>query len=195
VLNALDRLAGGYEGQAASARQDLAIAKAQIRDHEARLGQPFAHDGYLAELTGLRDQLKVVLSGTNSEPGTAPLPPAAELAERIKALKSAQSIDPAPQRAGTRRTSAGEEPVTARIRQRIDMAAAPERVIDPELPLTPTVPLDLVTAAVPADPVPPSLAEPVVFHLDASPPAPTRPRTGYREYVARDMKACQLSLF
>jgi len=54
VLNALDRLAGGYEGQAASARQDLAIAKAQLRDYEARLGQPFAHEGYLAELTGLR---------------------------------------------------------------------------------------------------------------------------------------------
>jgi len=139
--------------------------------------------------------LKVVLWGTTPEPGAAPLPPAAELAERIKALKSAHSIDAAPQLAGTRRTSAGEEPVTARIRRRIDMPAAPEPVIDSDLPLTPTVPLDLVTAAVPADPVPPSLAEPVVFHLDTAPPAHARPRTAYRENVARDKRARQLSFF
>jgi hypothetical protein len=195
VLNALDRLASGYEGQCASARQDFAISQGQLRDYEVRLGQPFAHDGYLAELTGLRDQLKLVLSGTTSEPRTAPLSPTAELAERIKALKSAHSIDAAPQRAGTRRTSAGEEPVTARIHRRIDMPAAPEPVIDPEFPLTPTVPLDPVTASVPAGPVSPSRAEPVVFHLDTAPPAPARPRTAYRKHVARDKRARQLSLF
>jgi len=32
VLNALDRLTGGYEAQAATARKDLAIARAQLRD-------------------------------------------------------------------------------------------------------------------------------------------------------------------
>ena len=51
-------------------RQDLAIAEAQLRDYQARLGKPFAHDAYLAELTGLRDQLKAGLSQATPEPGT-----------------------------------------------------------------------------------------------------------------------------
>ena len=51
VLNALDRLAGSYDAQAATARKDLAIAEGQLRDYQARLGQPFTHDAYLAELT------------------------------------------------------------------------------------------------------------------------------------------------
>ena len=69
VLNALDRLADGYEAQAATVRKDLTIAEGQLRDYQARLGQPFAHDGYLAELTHLRDQLKAGLSGAMPEPG------------------------------------------------------------------------------------------------------------------------------
>ena len=105
--------------QCATARQDLAIAEGQLRDYEARLGKPFAHDAYLAELTGLRDQLKAGLSGTTPEPGAEPLPPAHETAERIKALKAAHSIEPAPQRHTARSLATAEEPVTARIRQRM----------------------------------------------------------------------------
>ena len=70
VLNALDRLADSYAGQIDTTRQDLAIAEGQLRDHQARLGQPFAHDAYLAELTDLRDQLKAGLSQATPEPGT-----------------------------------------------------------------------------------------------------------------------------
>ena len=36
VLNALDRLIGSYDSQAADAAQDLAIAQGQLRDYEAR---------------------------------------------------------------------------------------------------------------------------------------------------------------
>ncbi len=39
-------------------------AESQLRDYQARLGKPFPHDTYLAELTGLRDQLKAGLSAT-----------------------------------------------------------------------------------------------------------------------------------
>ena len=62
VLNALDRLAGSYDAQAATARNDLAIAEGQLRDYQARLGQPFTHDAYRAELASLRDELKAALS-------------------------------------------------------------------------------------------------------------------------------------
>ena len=53
----------------------------QLRDYEARLGQPFAHDAYLAELTSLRDQLKLSLSVTAPEPGAAPLQPGRDRAD------------------------------------------------------------------------------------------------------------------
>src|SRR5207249_4154958 len=87
---------------------------------------PFLHDAYLSELTTLRDQLKAGLSGATPDPlrqsdsaarpGTEAPPSVSELAERIKSLKAANTIEATPERAGTRRSSA-EEPVTARIRR------------------------------------------------------------------------------
>ena len=96
VLNALERLAGGYGSECSRVRQDLAIAEGQLRDYQARLGTPFPHDAYLSELTGLRDQLKAGLSGAAPEPGADAPPAVAELAERIKALKAAHTIEAAP---------------------------------------------------------------------------------------------------
>jgi hypothetical protein len=85
VLNALDRLSGGYDKQAQTARQDLAIAEGQLRDYDSRLGAPFAHEAYLAELTSARDRLKASLAGSTPEPGAKLLPPAHEIADQIKA--------------------------------------------------------------------------------------------------------------
>ena len=65
----------------------------------------------------MRDQLKAGLSGAAPEQGGEAPPSVAELAERIKALKAAHTIEATPQRTGKRRASA-EEPVTARIRRR-----------------------------------------------------------------------------
>ena len=123
VLNALERLATGYGSECVRVRQDLAIAESQLRDYQARLGKPFLHDKYLNELTDLRDQLKVKLSAaahhSDEERGLAD----AELADRIKALKAANTIETTPQRARQKQSSA-EEPVTARIRRRQDAHAA-----------------------------------------------------------------------
>ena len=91
VLNALERVAGGYESECVRPRQDLAIAESQLRDYDSRLGKPFVHEGYLSELTGLRDQLKVGLSGATREPGKEEGPSVSEIAERIKALKAGHS--------------------------------------------------------------------------------------------------------
>jgi len=63
VLNALERLAGGYASECGRVRQELAIAESQLRDYKARLGASFPHDSYLSELTALRDQLKAGLAG------------------------------------------------------------------------------------------------------------------------------------
>jgi hypothetical protein len=116
ILNALDRLVGSYGPECDRVRQDLAIAESQFRDYQARLGTPFPHAAYLAELTHLRDQLKSALSGATPEPGAEPPIPVPELAERIKALTSAHHLDAAPERTA-RRCLGAEEPVTARIRR------------------------------------------------------------------------------
>ena len=117
VLNALERLAGGYGADCERVRQDLAIAQSQLRDYQARLGKPFLHDAYLSELTSLRDELKAGLSATAELQADATKPTASQLAERIKALKSAHTIDAMPQRERQKHSSA-EEPITARIRRR-----------------------------------------------------------------------------
>ena len=102
---------------ATASGKDLTIAEVQLRDYQARLGKPFTHDAYLAELTTVRDQLKARLSASAHESGNESGPSTAELAEKIKTLKSANNIEATPQRARQKHSSA-EEPVTARIRRR-----------------------------------------------------------------------------
>ena len=125
VLNAVERLAKGYGVECESLRQDMAIAEAQLRDYQARLGRPFAHEAYSSSLADLRDRLKAGLSGATPEAGAEPQPEVAELAERIKALKVANTVEAVPARIGKRRSSA-EEPVTARILRRTDAGPAVE---------------------------------------------------------------------
>ncbi len=117
ILNALERLANSFATECSRVRQDLAIAESQLRDYQARLGKPFPHEEYLSELTSLRDQLKAGLSSVPHEAGGEEGPSAPQLAQKIKALMAAHSIEAAPQRA-ERKPSTAEEPVTACIRQR-----------------------------------------------------------------------------
>jgi hypothetical protein len=116
VLNALERLAGGYDAECARVRQELTVAEAQLRAYQAQLGKPFGHAGYLSDLTTLRDQLKAGLSGRVPEPDREALPAVADVAQRIQALRAANTVEATPERVGRRHTTA-EEPVTARIRR------------------------------------------------------------------------------
>ncbi len=50
VLNAVERLAGAYDAECARVRQNLTIAESQLRDYQARLGQPFPQDAVLSGL-------------------------------------------------------------------------------------------------------------------------------------------------
>ncbi|MGH7171178.1 MAG: DEAD/DEAH box helicase family protein, partial [Gemmataceae bacterium] len=112
VLNALNRLARGYEEAEESTRQELALAASQLKDFQARQGAAFAHEAYLKELSALREQLRIALSGAEAKEGES----AADIAGWIKALRNHNSVEPAPEREA--RTIAAEEPVTARIRRR-----------------------------------------------------------------------------
>ena len=130
VLNALERIVNAYGSECERVRQDLAIAEAQLRDYQPRLGKPFAHDVYLSELTTLRDQLKVGLSASaGHQPDKEEGPSASELAEKIKALKAAHSIEATPQRARQKHSTA-EEPITTRIRRRAESLPASEPAIE-----------------------------------------------------------------
>ena len=135
---ALERLAGGYSTDIARAQHDLAIAESQLRDYRERLGKPFLHDNYLSQLTDLRDQLKSQLSASAFNPVERTLPDANELAESIKRLKAAHTIEAAPNRLQHKQIAA-EEPITARIRRRKEANAGPggaEQAVEVRVGLT-----------------------------------------------------------
>lgn len=117
VLNAVDRLATSFGTDIERVRQDRTIAEGQLRDYQARLGKPFTHNAYLLELTALRDQLKAGLSTSAHQAEEGEGPSASELAEQIKALKAANTIEATSQR-DRHKHSTAEEPITARIRRR-----------------------------------------------------------------------------
>ena len=143
-MNALERLAHGYEAEEATARRDLAIAEGQLRDHTDRLGKVFPHGNYQTELTELRDRLKDALSATR-EASAGGRPAAAELAERILALKAQSSALPAIELPSKRRGS-GERPVTARIRKpgRLEPTES-ESVIAETTSTAPAAPVETVS--------------------------------------------------
>jgi N12 class adenine-specific DNA methylase len=120
VQNALERLARSFDSEVASVRQELAIVEAQLRDYQARFGATFAHDAYLTELTALRDALRACLSSASPAPDADNVPTMGELADRITVLRTAQTIDAMPQRTGARGGSTAAEPITERIRRRME---------------------------------------------------------------------------
>src|SRR5439155_13180904 len=125
------RLDGGaYGSECGRVRQDLAIAESQLRDYQARLGKPFLHDAYLSELTNSRDQLKIGLSATAQVQGDEARATVSELADRIRALKAAHTVEATPQRVGQKHSSA-EGPVTTRIRRRREATGVPTRRLSP----------------------------------------------------------------
>jgi len=126
VLNAVERLVNWYAFDCKRTREDLDVMEGQLRDYKARLGQPFAHEDYLKDLTKLRDELKAGLAGGVPEEGKEK-PSVADLAEKIKRLGAANTVEAAPQRTAKRQVSA-EEPVTARIRRRAE--EEPGTVVD-----------------------------------------------------------------
>ena len=105
VMNALECLAGGHASECGRVRQALAIAESQLRDYKARPRRPLPSRRLLVRgHPALRDHLKAGLSGAGSGARPRPTPtPVAELAERIKSLKAARTIEAAPQRTGKRR--------------------------------------------------------------------------------------------
>jgi hypothetical protein len=190
VLNALERLADTYEAQGVAAQKDLAIAEGQQRDYQARQGQPFTHEGYLAELTRLRDLLKAGLSDTKPDEGGVTHVSVAELASEIKALRAAHTIESAPQRLASRSASTAETPVTARIRRTVaeSPAAVAKVEIQATVPKNPHSPLFLAeTPAVLTLP-------PVAANLR---PAPASPKSPFQDRVARDSRQSerQMRLF
>jgi N12 class adenine-specific DNA methylase len=167
VLNAVERLVVHYETERQRVTQDLAIAQGQLKDFESRLGRPFAHAAYLDELGQLRDQLRIGLSGNVPEGAT----PVTELAERIKTMRAANTVEAAPLRVGTRKAVAAEKPVTARIRANVVEKPLEEPAVEETKPEPP--------------------AAPVVLTM----PEPVKPVESYRQRVTRKGNEAQLRLF
>jgi N12 class adenine-specific DNA methylase len=118
VLNALARLTDDLPDEVQRARQEHQVAQTQLRDYQGRLGTAFPHDRYLAELGSLRDDLRHALSGRSNDPTAEAPPDAAQVADRIKALKAGQTLD-APAARTVRSGPTAETPVTERVRERV----------------------------------------------------------------------------
>jgi hypothetical protein len=129
VLNALDRLADGYGLECDCVQKDLHIAQDQLRDYQARIGAPFAHDEYLTKLTALRDRLKASLSAPGTGADDDKPPAVVELSDQIKALMSAghstagagQTVE---RGSGARPGATAEEPVTTRLKRKAETLSA-----------------------------------------------------------------------
>jgi hypothetical protein len=186
VLNAMERLANAYDTDCARVRQDLGIAESQLRDYQARLGQPFPHDAYLSELTLLRDQLKAGLSATARAKGDEAKPTVAELAERIKSLKAAHTIDATPQR-GQQKASSAEEPITTRIRRRTQATPAANPTLDSAVSASPPgepLPSEATVHATPGNITPSGTLNEPSRNRESS----VKPKTTFQERVARNRR-------
>jgi hypothetical protein len=147
------------------------------------VGQPFPHAAYLDQLAALRDQLKAGLSGAAPEEGTEGKPAVSALAEQIKGLKAAHTIEATPERTGKRATSA-EEPVTARIRRRSETISTGDRENEPLTCESPTDTTLLPESEAPTNPgpvLPPGAANDdisTVHHVRLDPASIAQERIG-----------------
>jgi hypothetical protein len=126
VLNALERLARSYSQEYEATGKELSLAEGQLRGYEARRGKPFLHDAYLVELERVRDSLSDALSGRPPASDQESQPSVPDLADHIKQLQAAHTIDADPRRPVHERLSTAEEPITARVRRRIQFIVGSE---------------------------------------------------------------------
>jgi hypothetical protein len=105
------------------------------------------------------------------------MPPVHTLVARIKALKGAHTIEPAPEHSTTRRAATAEESVTTRIHRRIKARSEPQ----------PEEPVALVTPA--------ATAASTLFNVPIPHVSPSKP--SYRQRATREEQPAkpQLSLF
>lgn len=179
ILNALDRVASGYDAHCETVRQELEIAKRQLRDYESRLDKPFLHEQYRCELESLRDRLKAALSGATPEPGTLSPETAARLAERIKAVKGSHMVEPAAERSGKRQRT-GEEPVISRIRRRSEELSAGEAAMRTSS--------QSESIAIPGHEIPSQ-------YSDAAADSPIRPKFSHQQGIAIGRRLqCELNI-
>lgn len=114
VLNALERLASSYGSRRDRAQVELVLAQQQLQDYHTRLGRRYPFDAYLTELTILRDQLRLSLSGQRPDDVSHDRPSAREITAQIEALRAANLSESKPDVPDKSRTTV-EIPVTARI--------------------------------------------------------------------------------
>lgn len=180
MLNALERLADGYESDIRHLKAEITLKEGQLRDFDTRLGATFAHEEYASQLADLRDQLKLGLSENPPEG----LTPVAELASKIEVLRSSNMVEAAPERT-VRKAVRAERPVTARIKERIGEQVAEADVGQAASPQDTPAPAEVVKLDDESDGTPGGIVVPM----------PPKPKAGHAQQVTLRRKPQQLSLF
>ena len=117
ILNALERLAASSDGEQATLRRDLQIARAQLTEYETRREHPFVHEEYLATLTDWHRQLTQALRVDIPDTEGSDRLPLADIINAIMTLRSSHTVEPAPQRLSRMASASVEEAVTTRIQR------------------------------------------------------------------------------
>jgi N12 class adenine-specific DNA methylase len=175
VLNALERLANGYDHACRANRGEISMKQGQLADFQARLGQVFEHGEYMSQLADLRDKLRDGLSEKAQQEPKPEGPTVAELAQRIHELRALNTVEATPERT-VRKAVRAERPVTARLKEKLG-----ERQVEPvQAEVTPE----------PVTPEPVQVPAPVVIAMP-------EPVNGHAKAVTkrRQAKAEQLRLF
>jgi len=168
------------------------LRKRMIEDMRTRnfSEHTIAHKAYLSEVNDFRGRLKPALYGGTPEP-RAGVMPSHELAERFKALRAAHTVEPAPQRIGTRAATTADEPVTTRIRRKT--GPRPVAQVEPEPASPPAEPQVAAASVEPAEATPPRLPE-VLNFPEADSFTKPKPAYGDRFAPAKRQRERQLSL-
>lgn len=120
VLNAASRLSSSYAVEIEKCEEELELAKRQLVDHQARIGEAFLHDKHIENLSALRDELRAALSGNaTSTNGTEESRPIELIAEEVKALLHSNSTSSVSRVESSERVVTEEEPIAARVRKRM----------------------------------------------------------------------------
>lgn len=165
VLNALERLANGYDHASRCNRAEIGVKQGQLKDFEARLGRPFEHGEYMNQLADLRDKLRDGLSEKAQQEPKPEGPSVAELAAKIQELRAANTVEATPERA-VRKAARAERPVTARIRAKLAERQPVEEPVAVEVSPEPVRVPEPVQAPAP-EPVVIAIPEPVNGHAKA----------------------------
>lgn len=127
IMNAVERLAGGYGARVEKAAEELSLVTRQLRDYELRVGAKFSAEEYWRELLILRDQLRDALIREPARSEVA-APASSEAAQKIQQLMRTQASSHTSRQGEHSPARDAAKPVTTQIIRSAGRDSTEERI-------------------------------------------------------------------